>query len=101
MSSQVDKLKDKLKFAVASVSEFASELTEFGHESAESGEKKPVATIRDEQQRKFVLKDNFSVEALEKFIADYLGGKLEPYMKSEAIPEDKYVSCCSCNEARY
>jgi len=36
----------------------------------------------------FVLKDKFSVETLEKFITDFLGGKLEPYMKSEELPED-------------
>lgn len=28
------------------------------------------------------------VENLEKFIKDFQGGKLEPYIKSEAIPED-------------
>ena len=87
MSAQADKLKNKLNFAVASVSEFAGELGEFGQDNADG--KTPVATIRDEQQRKFVLKDKFTVDALEKFVADFLGGKLEPYMKSEELPEDK------------
>jgi len=86
VSSQVDKLKGKLNFAIASVSEFASELGEFGQDNADG--KTPVATIRDDQARKFVLKDKFSVESLEKFIQEFLGGKLEPYMKSEELPED-------------
>ncbi len=29
-----------------------------------------------------------SMDTLEKFARDFLGGKLEPYMKSEAVPED-------------
>lgn len=30
----------------------------------------------------------FSVENLEKFVRDFQDGKLEPYIKSEAVPED-------------
>lgn len=30
----------------------------------------------------------FSIEALEKFVKDLLEGKLEPYLKSEPIPEN-------------
>lgn len=30
---------------------------------------------------------NFRVEALEKFVNDVLEGKLEPYLKSEDLPE--------------
>lgn len=86
VSSQIDKLKGKLNFAVSSVSEFAAELGEFGKDNADG--KTPVATIRDDQQRKYVLSDKFSVESLEKFIDDFLGGQLEPYLKSEALPED-------------
>lgn len=49
---------------------------------------RPPSTIRDEKSRKFVLKDKFSVESLEKFISDFLADKLEPYMKSEELPQD-------------
>lgn len=90
VSSQVDKLKNKLNFAVSSVSEFASELQEYG--LGDTDNKKPVATIRDEKMRKYVMKDEFSVENLQKFVSDYLEGALEPYLKSEPIPEDEYVS---------
>ena len=88
VSSKVDKVKEKLGFAVSSMSEFASELGEYGLETAEA-DKKPVAAIRDEQHRKYVMKDEFNLENVEKFIEDYLGGKLEPFLKSEAIPDDK------------
>jgi len=87
VSSKIDKLKEKLNFAISSVSEFSSELGEYGLETAEA-DKKPVAAIRDEQHRKYVMKDEFNLENLEKFIDNYLGGKLEPYLKSEAIPDD-------------
>jgi protein disulfide isomerase family A protein 3 len=87
VSSQVEKLKNKLNFAISHIAEFGGELTEFGLDNAE-GEKKPVAAIRDEQNRKFVLKETFSVDSLEKFINDFVEGKLEPYMKSEEVPED-------------
>ena len=30
----------------------------------------------------------FSVEAFEKFVKDFLDGKLKPYLKSEPVPED-------------
>ena len=83
----MDKLKNKLSFAVSSVSEFTGELGEYGLGDADN--KKPVATIRDDKSRKYVMKDEFSVENLQKFISTYLEGTLEPYLKSEAIPEDK------------
>ena len=42
-----------------------------------------------------------SMDNLEKFINDFLDGKIEPYLKSEPIPEDndeyvkvKYVVLC-------
>jgi protein disulfide isomerase family A protein 3 len=85
VTNQMDKIKSKLNFAIASVSEFAGELTEFGLESEDR--KTPVAAIRDEKSRKFVLKD-FSLENFEKFVLDFLNDKLEPYMKSEEIPAD-------------
>jgi protein disulfide isomerase family A protein 3 len=34
------------------------------------------------------MKDEFSVEVFEQFVKDVQGGKLEPYLKSEPIPED-------------
>ena len=39
------------------------------------------------------MEDDFSVDALEKFVNDYKDGKLEPFLKSEDVPasQDKPV----------
>lgn len=75
----------KANFAVSSNDEFQHELNEFGLDYVKGD--KPVVTARDSKNQKFILKD-FSVEALEVFVNDVLDGALEPYLKSEAIPED-------------
>jgi protein disulfide-isomerase A3 len=38
---------------------------------------------------KFPMNKEFSVENLKQFVEDMLGNKLEPYMKSEPIPEEQ------------
>lgn len=82
------KLKDAGKdvyFAVANSQDFAAELGEYGLSVAND---KPVIAARDQKEQKFVMKDEFSMEALEKFVSDFLDGNLKPYLKSEPIPED-------------
>ncbi|XP_052793206.1 protein disulfide-isomerase A3-like [Mya arenaria] len=73
-------------FAVSSSTDFAQELAEFGIEGA-SGDK-PVVAGRDSKNQKFVMSDEFSMDNLEKFVNDLLDGKLEAYMKSEAVPDN-------------
>jgi len=34
------------------------------------------------------MADEFSMDNLEKFVNDFLDGKVEPYLKSEPVPED-------------
>lgn len=72
-------------FAIANKDEFTSELTEYGFDYV-AGDK-PVVGARDKDSQKFIMKDEFSVENLEKFVKDFKDGKLEPYLKSEPIPE--------------
>ena len=43
--------------------------------------------IFEGKSKKFVMEDEFSVDAFEKFVKDYTEGKLEPYLKSEDVPE--------------
>ncbi|XP_060537218.1 protein disulfide-isomerase A3 [Cylas formicarius] len=75
----------KVTFAISPKDDFTHELNEFGIDFVKGD--KPQVAGRDAKERKFVLKDEFSVENLEKFVKDLLGGKLEPYIKSEPIPE--------------
>ncbi|CAG9855022.1 unnamed protein product [Phyllotreta striolata] len=74
----------KANFAVSSTDEFQHELNEYGLDYVKGD--KPVVSARDAKNQKFVLKE-FSVEALEVFVNDVLDGALEPYLKSEPVPE--------------
>uniref|UniRef100_A0A336KRW2 Protein disulfide-isomerase n=1 Tax=Culicoides sonorensis TaxID=179676 RepID=A0A336KRW2_CULSO len=75
---------DKLNFAVSSKDDFQHELNEYGYDY--TGEK-PVILARDAQGQKFIMKDEFTVENLQAFCNDLYEGALEPYVKSEPVPE--------------
>ncbi|XP_018008830.1 protein disulfide-isomerase A3 [Hyalella azteca] len=77
--------KSDFTFAVANNNDFAHEIEEFGL-SYVSGEK-PVVCGRDAQGQKFVMKDEFSLESFESFLKQLKAGELEPFVKSEPIPE--------------
>lgn len=73
-------------FAVSSKDEFVHELNEFGIDFHKGD--KPIILARDERNQKFVLKEEFNIENFETFMNDLQAGSLEPYQKSEPIPED-------------
>ncbi|PNF35559.1 Protein disulfide-isomerase A3 [Cryptotermes secundus] len=77
---------DSTKFAVSAKDDFQHELNEYGYDYVKGD--KPVVFARDAKNQKYVMKDEFSVEVFEQFVKDVVGGKLEPYLKSEPIPED-------------
>lgn len=73
-------------FSVSAKDDFQHELNEYGYDYVKGD--KPLVFARDAKNQKFVMKDEFSVETLEKFLNDIKANKLEPYLKSEPIPED-------------
>jgi len=77
------KFQEKLSFVVHSFSDAMPEAKDLGFENQPGS----VAII-DNSGKKFV-KDNFkfSVESLELFANEFLEGKMEPYIKSGAVPE--------------
>lgn len=77
---------DSFTFAVSAKDDFQHELNEFGYDYVKGD--KPVVFARDAKNQKYVMKDEFSIEALEQFVKNVQGGNLEPYLKSEPIPED-------------
>ncbi|XP_072402081.1 protein disulfide-isomerase A3 [Diabrotica undecimpunctata] len=77
--------QERANFAISSNDEFQHELNEFGLDYVKGD--KPVVGARDAKNQKFVLKE-FSLEAFEVFVSDVLEGGLEPYLKSEPIPEN-------------
>lgn len=48
---------------------------------------KPTVLAKDAKNQKFIMSEEFSIENLEKFVKDLLAEKLEPYLKSEPIPD--------------
>jgi len=79
--------KDRATFAVSNKDEFAHELSEYGITYV-AGDK-PVVAARNSKSEKFVMEGEFSIEAFEKFVQDFLNGDLKPYLKSEEVPENQ------------
>lgn len=78
-----------LKFAVSSVNQFASELSEHGIDMARlSKEHSPAVVAKDKDGKKYALQEKFSVDNFMKFVDDFLKGKLEPFLKSEDEPDN-------------
>ncbi|PSN47365.1 Protein disulfide-isomerase A3 [Blattella germanica] len=73
-------------FAVSAKDDFQHELNEYGYDYVKGD--KPLVFARDSKNQKYVMKDEFSVEVFEQFLKDLKAGKLEPYLKSEPIPDD-------------
>jgi len=74
----------KVNFAISAKDDFQHELNEYGYDY--TGDK-PVILARDGQNQKFIMKDEFTVENLQAFVNDLDEGALDPYIKSEEIPE--------------
>lgn len=78
--------KRKVHFAVSNKEEFSAEIDQNGLAMRKDSDKPIVAAITNEG--KFPMDDEFSVENLRIFVESVLAGNLEPYMKSEPIPEE-------------
>ncbi|KAF7287794.1 hypothetical protein GWI33_003425 [Rhynchophorus ferrugineus] len=76
-----------VNFAISPNTEFTHELNEFGIEFAQTD--KPKVAARDANEKKYVLKEEFTPENLLNFVNDVLAGKLEAYIKSEPVPESQ------------
>nr|UMA83671.1 venom-related protein disulfide isomerase [Conus judaeus]DAZ87009.1 TPA_inf: venom-related protein PDI [Conus judaeus] len=83
------KLRDeglKVFFGVSNKEEHSHELGECGLQDAEGD--KPIVCAYDEKNRKFKMEEEFSVDSFEKFVRGVLNGEVEPYLKSEPVPEN-------------
>ncbi|VDD91578.1 unnamed protein product [Enterobius vermicularis] len=76
--------KRKAYFAVCSKDEFSQEVEEYGLGDRKESDKPLVAA--QTKEGKFPMNKEFR-QNLKQFVEDVLGGKLEPYMKSEKEPE--------------
>lgn len=73
-------------FAISSKDDFQHELNEFGFDYVPAD--KPLILARGADKKKYAMKDEFSIENFEKFLNDLKADKVEPYLKSEPVPED-------------
>ncbi|GJQ69959.1 ERp60 [Trypoxylus dichotomus] len=77
--------EDKVTFAISAKGDYQHELNEYGIDYVKGD--KPVILARNSNNQKLKMAEEFSIEALEKFVQDLLDDTLEPYLKSEDIPE--------------
>lgn len=75
----------RVNFAVSAKDDYQHELNEYGYDYVGD---KPLVLARDGKNQKFIMKDEFSVENLQTFAGELEEGALEPYVKSEPIPEN-------------
>lgn len=75
----------EFNFAIANKDDFQHELNEFGIDFV-AGDK-PVICARNVKSEKFIMKEDFSMDTFEAFLTKLRAGELEPYLKSEPIPE--------------
>jgi len=75
----------KVRFAISNNEEFRHELNEYGIDDIKKDSKYVLA--RGSTDQKYKMTEDFSYEALEEFARNVVSGNLEPYLKSQAIPE--------------
>ncbi|XP_071952911.1 protein disulfide-isomerase A3-like [Antedon mediterranea] len=80
--------EQKLYYAVANRGEFGAVLQEYGYEATDSD--LPFVVIQGTKGEKYKMEEEFTRDgsSLDAFITAFFDGKLEAYLKSEAIPED-------------
>jgi len=84
---KVAKNYPEFKYGVANKNDFNHELEEFGITYFDG--EKPVICATDKNGAKFPMTEDFSVENFEAFMKKLTAGELEPFLKSEAIPESQ------------
>jgi protein disulfide isomerase family A protein 3 len=74
----------EVSFAVSSKAVMGGELQQFG-----IGPDQEVGVgVFDSQGRKYAMTEKFSVDSLREFITQFLAGEVEPYIKSEPLPDN-------------
>nr|CAD7411882.1 unnamed protein product [Timema cristinae] len=76
---------DSFSFAISSKDDFQHELNEFGHDYVKGD--KPIVFARNEKNQKFIMDGEFTTDHFEKFLTSLKAGELEPYLKSEPVPD--------------
>jgi len=73
--------------AVSNKDDFQHELTEYGVDYV-SGDA-PIVAARDAAGLKYKMTDDFSLDTFKAFLTALDAGEIEPYIKSEALPDNE------------
>jgi len=77
------KFTGKASFAVAAKQDFDQKIIDWGVDMNDV-----VVAASNAKQQVFLMKSEWSVDNLEKFVTEFLAGDLEPHIKSEELPAD-------------
>ncbi len=83
---KVAKKHDKFNYAVSNKDDFMQEATEYGLSAI--ADEKPRIIVRGDGDKKYVMEEEFSMDSFEAFLVKLEAGEIEPYIKSEDVPED-------------
>jgi len=79
--------KRKVHFAVSNKEDYVHDLEKFGLTDRKDSDK-PLVTMTTNDGR-FGMNKEFNMDNLKQFVDDVLEGKVEPFVKSEAVPEEQ------------
>ncbi|KAI6202865.1 Protein disulfide-isomerase [Aphelenchoides besseyi] len=79
--------KRKVFFAVSNKDDYTQDIEKFGLSDRKDSDK-PLVTMLTKDGR-FGMDKEFSVDNLKQFVDDVLAGKVDPFVKSEAVPEEQ------------
>jgi len=83
---KVGKEFSSFNFAISNKDDFMSELSEYGFDHT-SGDK-PVVAARDAKGLKYKMTAEFDMEAFKDFLTQLEAGNVEPWIKSEPVPDN-------------
>jgi len=75
------------KCAVSNKDDFQHEMSEYGYDYVSGSA--PVIAARDSAGLKYKMTEEFSVDSFRDFMEDLEAGNLEPYLKSEPVPDNE------------
>jgi len=77
--------KNDFSFAISNKDEFQYEMNEYGIDFTPSD--KPIVTAKNAKGQKFIQQGEFSIESFKEFLGKLKNDELEPFLKSEPLPE--------------
>ena len=91
LMAQAKLYQDKVSFSLSRVTDYEHELQHFGliQEDSLHDPDLPLVAGWDKEGMKFVMREEFSLEAFKSWIEKFVDGELEPFLRSESVPEEK------------